>query len=153
MRNAIILDLDGVLITTPKWKADAIHADGYSDFNRHAVDNLNLLLKDISAELWLSSSRRIGKTMDEFRTIFHNRGIESNLIGFLPGDELGIQRKIEVTNFLENESFINFLIIDDDASLHGLELEKKKYWIRTDPHLGFDSNKLDEAKEKIKNWV
>ncbi|MEQ9423809.1 MAG: HAD domain-containing protein [Cyclobacteriaceae bacterium] len=153
MRNAIILDLDGVLITTPSWKADAIHADGYSDFDRHAVNNFNLLLKEISAELWLSSSRRIGKTMDEFETIFHNRGIDGNLTGFLPGNELGIRRKIEITNFLENESFTNFLIIDDDTSLHGLELEKKKYWIRTEPRRGFDSNKLDEAKEKIKNWV
>jgi len=29
----LILDLDGVLMTNPFWKADRIHLDGYSEFN------------------------------------------------------------------------------------------------------------------------
>ena len=44
MKNAILLDLDGVLITTPNWKPDEIHCDGYSVFNKVAVANLNGLL-------------------------------------------------------------------------------------------------------------
>jgi len=43
-RITLILDLDGVLITTPIWKADEIDSDGYSKFNMNCVQNLNKLL-------------------------------------------------------------------------------------------------------------
>ena len=51
MKNVILLDLDGVLITTPPWKQDELHDDGYSNFNYLAVDNLNKLLSIADAEL------------------------------------------------------------------------------------------------------
>jgi len=59
----LILDLDGVLITTPSWKADNIHSDGYSDFNKDCVINLNKLLLVENFEIWLSSMRRTTKNI------------------------------------------------------------------------------------------
>jgi len=36
-KTTLILDLDGVLITTPSWKADEMDADGYSKFNENCI--------------------------------------------------------------------------------------------------------------------
>ncbi len=153
MRSIVILDLDGVMITTPSWRADEIAADGYSEFNIEAAANLNSLMKSIDAELWLSSTRRLQKTLDEFNEIFKMRNIESTLEGFLPAYEIGTRRNIEIDHFLDGESTSNFLILDDDQSLHALEKGRKAYWIKTDPLVGFNADKLAEAKMKTKNWT
>ena len=67
MKNLLLLDIDGVLITTPPWKQDVIHNDGYSEFNETNVANLNKLLSKIdNVEIWLSSTRRLKKRLAEF---------------------------------------------------------------------------------------
>ena len=154
MRNIVILDLDGVLITTPSWKADEVHEDGYSSFNEIAVHNLNTLLKNMSnAELWLSSSRRRTKTLDEFRLIFLNRGINFKLKGYLPGAERhNVSRYEEIRAFLSHERMKNYLILDDDSSLENLLPEQKRNWVKTKPLLGFDGEKLDEALKILEQW-
>ncbi len=153
MKNVIILDLDGVLILTPNWKSDEIHADGYSEFNSDCVRNLNLLMANLNAELWLSSTRRFSKNLKQFQEIFMNRNIKAPLIGFLPGGTIGIERKIEIDVFLDNEPIQNFLIIDDDKSLNGLELVRRQFWVQTEFLTGFNAEKLNEAQEITNNWL
>ncbi len=65
-RIKLILDLDGVLITTPLWKADEMDSDGYSKFNQSCIDNLNELLSLADFDIWLSSTRRTVKSIEEF---------------------------------------------------------------------------------------
>ncbi len=84
LNRVLILDLDGVLITNPPWKADRIHSDGYSEFNESCVENLNRLLTLAEFDIWLSSTRRTVKTLTEFNLIFKNRGIKKDIIGFIP---------------------------------------------------------------------
>lgn len=59
----LILDLDGVLITTPTWKADEIDSDGYSKFSRNCVSNLNRLLATANFEIWLSSHAELSSLL------------------------------------------------------------------------------------------
>lgn len=73
----LILDIDGVLITTPPWKADQMDTDGYSKFNHDCVENLNELLTIEDYNIWLSSTRRMVKTLDEFNSIFEHRKIKN----------------------------------------------------------------------------
>jgi len=153
MKNVIILDLDGVLILTPNWKSDEMHSDGYSEFNINCVRNLNSLLDNLDAELWLSSTRRFSKTLKQFQEIFKNRNIKASLIGFLPGGTVGTERKIEIDTFLDHEPIRNFLIIDDDKSLNGLESDRKQFWVQTELLIGLNTEKLNEALEIIKKWV
>lgn len=153
MKNVVILDLDGVLINTPNWKPDKIHPDGYSDFDSNCVKNLNNLMNNVDAELWLSSTRRIGKSLSEFQTIFQNRNIVAPLIGFLPGKTHGIERIIEINSFLDHEPIKNFLIIDDDKSLNGLEQDRKLFWLQTELLIGFNDEKLIKALQIVKNWI
>tara|TARA_R110002033_G_scaffold170433_3_gene212934 strand:+ start:86451 stop:87167 length:717 start_codon:yes stop_codon:yes gene_type:complete len=149
----LILDLDGVLITNPSWKADRIHSDGYSDFNESCVENLNQLLSLSEFDIWLSSTRRTAKTLTEFNLIFKNRGIKKDIIGFLPEYADCKNRKEEVLKFITEFKITDFLIIDDDKSLNGLESGIKKYLISTELVKGFNSEKLKEATEKINKII
>ncbi|WP_338763488.1 HAD domain-containing protein [Bernardetia sp. ABR2-2B] len=149
MKNAIILDLDGVLITTPTWKADEMDFDSYSAFNKKCVENFNQLTENLECELWLSSTRRINKTLQEFREIFINRNITKEITGFLPKGDYQISRLTEIEAFLSHEPIENFLILDDDSSLHNLKQKDKKYWVQTRLTIGFNSEKLKEAQEII----
>lgn len=147
----MILDLDGVLITNPSWKADRIHSDGYSKFNESCVENLNRLLTLAEFDIWLSSTRRTVKTLTEFNLIFKNRGIKKEIVGFLPEYADCKNRKEEVLKFITEFNTSDFLIIDDDKSLNGLENGIKENLILTELTKGFNSEKLKEATEKIKN--
>lgn len=118
MKLILILDLDGVLITTPPWKADEMDADGYSSFNMNCVNNLNTLLSQADFEIWLSSTRRTVKTLQEFNQIFANRKIKKEIGGFLPHYPDCKSRKDEIEKFIEESNISNFLIIDDDKSLN-----------------------------------
>jgi hypothetical protein len=46
---------------------------------------------------------------------------------------------------------MDFLIIDDDKSLNGLESVIKENLILTDLNRGLDTEKLNEATERVKN--
>ncbi|WP_299519024.1 HAD domain-containing protein [Winogradskyella sp.] len=146
----LILDLDGVLITNPTWKADEIHDDGYSAFNRGCIENLNKLLSFKKFEIWLSSTRRINKTLDEFNEIFYNRGIKQKIRGFLPRYIGCRDRKEEILKFIAELKISNYLIIDDDKSLNGLSQDMKKNLVLTELSKGFDSEKLKEAIVSVK---
>lgn len=144
------MDLDGVLITTPIWKADEMDSDGYSKFNKDCVANLNSLLSKYDFDIWLSSTRRTVKTLAEFNKIFKNRNIESEIKGFLPEFPECKTRKDEIIRFIEEFEISDFLIIDDDKSLNGIDENHKEKLILTELQKGFDSVKLEVAIEKIK---
>ncbi|MEW7289380.1 HAD domain-containing protein [Aquimarina sp. 2304DJ70-9] len=149
-KSVLILDLDGVLITTPMWKADEIDTDGYSKFNEDCVTNLNKLLSKWEFEIWLSSTRRTIKTIEEFNQIFRNRNIKNQISGFLPEYDDCRTRKDEILRFIEEHNTSDFLIIDDDKSLNGLEEKYKEKLILTELQKGFDKEKFELAIGKIK---
>lgn len=146
----IILDIDGVLITTPLWKPDALHKDGYSDFNETCVRNFNKLASTVTIEVMLSSSRRKTKTLAEFRQIFDNRGIEATVTGFIPVLADATHKSEEIKAYLEETKVRNYLIIDDDLSLNDLPPHIRKNCIFTTYARGFDEQALAQAREVIK---
>ena len=148
--KTLILDLDGVLITTPPWKADKMDSDGYSEFNNSCVENLNRLLTLAKFDIWLSSTRRTVKTIREFNLIFEKRKIAGEIVGFLPEYSDCKNRKEKIQKFITESKLMDFLILDDDKSLNGLASGIKKNLILTDFNNGFDTGKLKEATERIK---
>ncbi len=149
-RNLLFLDLDGVLITTPSWKPDEIDFDNYSKFNSFCVENLNIILQNYNFEIWISSSRRINKTINEINTIFYNRNIKQIISGFLPVFEINYQRNIEIESFLKTQEYNTLLILDDDTSLQNLSIELKIRWIQTFPLMGLNLTKLNECLTLLK---
>lgn len=142
--TALILDIDGVLITNPPWISDEIDKDGYSKFNKNCVENLNELLRNGKFEIWLSSSRRKAKTISELNEIFKKRGIIKPIVGFIPITGR-VSRKEEISEFIQYLNIRKFLIIDDDKSLNRLNPEYKKNLILTSNIKGFDESKLKDA--------
>ena len=151
MKNVIILDLDGVLITTPPWRSDEFEIDGYSKFNSMAIDNFNMLIEclNFECELWLISDRRRGKSLEQFNEIFKTRNIKKSIDGLVPvyGH---ITRREELEKFISENEFDNFLLIDDDSSLEGLH--DKGPWIKTKSLIGFGIEELNESKIKTLTW-
>lgn len=143
----IILDLDGVLITTPPWKKDDIDSDGYSMFNTECVERFNKLLKSLESQIWLSSTRRAHKTLEEFNLIFQHRNIHTPIAGFLPIEEKPCTRKEEIVRFIETNKLSSYLIIDDDKSLNDLDENMKNRLVLTEFLKGFDQNALKKALE------
>ena len=151
MKNVIILDLDGVLITTPPWRRDEVENDGYSKFNFMAIEKFNMLTDELSFEyeLWLISDRRRGKTLEQFNKIFKNRNIKKSIDGFVPIYGY-ISRKEEFEKFIHENEFDNMILIDDDSSLDGLI--DKSSWIKTKSLIGFGIEELNETKFKTLTW-
>ena len=145
----LILDLDGVLITTPPWKPDEIMEDNYSKFNKECVKNLNSLLSLFPTSIWLSSTRRLNKTLEEFNQIFQTRKIKNSIEGFLPNNTDLKTRKQEVESFIKQNNLKNYLIIDDDKSLNELDSKIKKQLVQTTFLQGFNKEKLEESIKKL----
>jgi hypothetical protein len=145
----VILDLDGVLITTPPWKKDDLDSDGYSMFNTACVDRFNKLLNSLESYIWLSSTRRSNKTLEEFNSIFQHRNIHTPISGFLPIEEKPCSRKEEIIRFIETNKLSSYLIIDDDKSLNDLNENMKNRLVQTEFLKGFDQNALKKALEII----
>jgi len=133
--NIVILDLDGVLITTPPWKRDARHEDGYSDFNPICVNKLNEILEETGYDIVLSSTRRIWVDIDQMNLYFENRGILKSIISYIPLYDV-VSRKEEIELFLTEYEPNNYIIIDDDKSLSDLSEEIKSKWIQTEFLIG-----------------
>lgn len=146
---ALLLDLDGVLITTPAWRANELAADGYAVFDAQAVACLKELLAVANFELWLSSSRRKGKSLEEFQAIFEARGIAA-LTGLLPVYPSSFSRKEELQAFIPSLQGQDLLIIDDDKSLNGLAPAYKKRLVLTQYHQGFREEQLTLAKAMVR---
>lgn len=149
MKNVLILDLDGVLITTPSWRRDELDIDGYSKFNEEAIANFNMLTDGLNFELWLISDRRRGKTLEQFNEIFKSRNIKKQIDGMIPIYGY-ITRYQELQNFISENKIENFVIIDDDNSLENLE--DKNFWVKTKSLMGFGKEELNESKLKTLSW-
>ena len=142
----LILDLDGVLITTPPWRVCPVEDDGFSRFNMTAVANLNTLLIERPMVIWVSSARRLNYTLEDFNRFFKNRGIQQEIKGFLPESQGNRCNQFE--NFVEANNIVEFIAIDDDKSLNASKY--KSNIVVTRLRYGFDNEKLEEALKIIR---
>jgi DNA-binding LacI/PurR family transcriptional regulator len=135
MDNVILLDLDGVMITTKPWESDFILADDFAEFNPKAVTKLNQLLQETGYDIVLSSARRYAHDIDQMNEFFKTRGIEGQIIDYLPLYDLNLRysRYDEVTRFLMKYRPNNYIVIDDDRSVANLGYDKL---MLTDPMIG-----------------
>ena len=136
--NVILLDLDGVLITTKPWESDVLLEDGFADFKKKSVEKLNEIIAETGYDIVLSSARRYTTSIEEMNAIFKRRGINGTIREYLPLYDLNLRynRYMEIILFLIKYRPINYLIIDDDKSLSRLNDYGIERWIKTDPMVG-----------------
>jgi rubrerythrin len=147
----ILLDIDGVLVTTPSWQPTEQLSDGFMKFNQAAVENLAIVYKETNASIVLTTTHRINFDEAKWKDIFRTRGLNFQTITKLNNktkiDQLA-DRATEIREWVEqNGQKENYVIIDDDSSLNGLTDDIKERWVSTKQLIGFDK----DAKVKTLN--
>jgi HAD domain in Swiss Army Knife RNA repair proteins len=72
----ILLDIDGVLVTTPSWQIPDRLDDGFMQFNVTAAQNLLVLYEKTNADIVLTTTHRINYTIEQWHDIFKLRGFD-----------------------------------------------------------------------------
>ena len=73
IKMTILLDIDGVLVTTPSWKQVEHLSDGFMKFSDVAVSNLATLYKETKASVVLTTTHRINYSENQWKEIFKFR--------------------------------------------------------------------------------
>lgn len=109
--NIIFLDIDGVLASYLKMKWIDEKGPAFVDYS---VNALNKLIEKTNSDICISSSWRIGRTIDELQNILEKRGVKCNIVGTT--DRFG-DRGEEILKWLdENKQYTDYIIIDDEMS-------------------------------------
>ena len=140
----IFLDIDGVMVPAKSWKRPEILKDGFPDFSMNSVSALNTILSK-SVKLILTTSHKSSYSINEWKFIFKNRGIQLNQIVSLEENSTGLSRKDELLRWF-NKNIVSepFVIIDDDKSLNGLPDYLKKHLLLTSPIIGLNMDAIPE---------
>jgi hypothetical protein len=152
----ILLDIDGVLETTPNWRQVEILSDGFMKLNEKALENLAILYKRTNASIVLTTTHRINYDETKWKEIFKVRGLNFSTISKL-------NNKTEISQFLDRGTEIkdwvekkgkeqNYVIIDDDKSLNALPDYIKEHWVAIRPSVGFDKEALVKALQILKPY-
>jgi hypothetical protein len=145
----ILLDFDGVMITTPPWKKLEIADDGFIKFNDNAANSLTKILSETDASIILTTTHRIRFSDNQWANIFAKRGLIPRSITILNNISTIAEMKnraIEISEWVAaNDPNINYVIIDDDKILNSLPAEIKARWIKTDSMTGLDVSCADQV--------
>jgi len=141
----ILLDIDGVMVSAKPWSPPPRRPDGFYDFRQAAVIALNQIIASSGADILLTTSHRHSFTLNDWKTLFADRNITVNKISRLPQYEERLTRREEILKWYDMKNAHNFVIIDDDKSLHDLPSELKSKWIQTQPFIGLTQALASES--------
>lgn len=149
MQAVILLDLDGVLITTPTWRAVETLADGFCRFNKQATANLATILAETNAALVLTTSHRIRYSLAEWQGFLQTRGLFAAAITKINDRSTLLpvgSRAAEVADWVtQYGADSNYVVLDDDLSLHALPPPIKRRCVLTKPLLGLDATATQQV--------
>lgn len=130
------LDIDGVMVPAKGWKSPEFLNDGFPAFSSKATSTLQSLISD-DVTIMLTTSHKAKFSIDEWKSIFKNRGIDIEKIKLLPENFNNLSRKDEIVNWFNvNNVDEDFVIIDDDKSLNELPVFLKENLVQTSPYIG-----------------
>jgi len=146
MIKKILLDVDGVMITTPSWKKLTILEDGFSAFDKNCVRNLNRILRETNAEIVLTTSHKDTYTEQQWQDIFVKRGVNVTKI---TKARTHVTRRMEVKGYFSQNPADESVsvIIDDDKSLNDLPYPLKDRLVLTESLIGISDEKASLAVE------
>lgn len=142
--NIIFLDIDGVLNCQLFYNNRPKGSYVESNICRERVGWLNELCADIKAEVVISSTWRMGKTVEELREIFKEVGATFNIIDKTPvfredyilrGNEIHAWIKMQIPIFYSD--YKTYAIIDDDSDML---LWQRNNFFQTDTYSGLTPN-------------
>lgn len=150
IKPIIFLDFDGV-VETIYWDKNEdgiidvnVHKAGKIELNnKQAIGWLNELYRRIPYDVVVTSTWRLGKTVEELQALFYNSGFDPEIKiigktdrfdGSLRGDEIRVY-------LCDHPEIKDFIIIDDDNDM----LEFTDRLIKTDCLLGFTIYDFNKA--------
>ena len=139
----LFLDIDGVLVPAKGWKTPELLGDGFAAFSKSSTTVLQrLITRDVT--VMLTTSHKSRYSLEEWKDIFKNRGINIENIQSLPASREFISRKQELINWFKlNQVDSNFVIIDDDKSLQDLPVSLKANLVQPSPTVGLNETHLE----------
>ncbi len=85
-------------------------------------------------------------TLEEWKKIFERRGIKINKLSYLNSTYNSPKRKDELVDWFDIHNISkDFVVIDDDNSLHALPARLKEHLIITSPLIGLTPEHLAQA--------
>lgn len=143
----IFLDIDGVMVPAKGWKSPELLNDGFPEFSPKATIALQQLISE-GDTIMLTTSHKANFSIEEWKSIFRNRGIHTNKIERLPANIDNLNRKDEIVNWFKvNNTEENFIIIDDDTSLNDLPDYLKAHLVQPSPLIGLTEEHLVKLSE------
>ena len=108
----VFLDFDGAILPfDPSGSGDR----GIP--SKEAVDNLNSLLQMSGANVVVSSSWRVGRSLSELNALLRTWGVRANVVG-RTGTDPDDDRCVEILNWIDDhvldESKMSFVVVDHD---------------------------------------
>jgi hypothetical protein len=158
MTKIIFLDFDGVL------NSELFYTSGRADLGKvrsnidpKSVSFLNNLIKATDAKVVVSSTWRLGRTVEELQKILDAAGFKGEVIGTTPdmrknsvfrGNEINFWMNENYKKFnFDKNNFRHYVIFDDDSDM--LYWQSNNY-IQIDAYCGLTPNNVYCA-EKILN--
>ncbi|MCX6316052.1 MAG: HAD domain-containing protein [Bacteroidetes bacterium] len=136
------LDIDGVMVPAKSWKSPECLTDGFPAFSSKAIATLQHSLAEEDTII-LTTSHKANFSIEEWKSIFKNRGIHIEKLKSLPENINNLSRKDEIVNWLQVNSIGEvFVIIDDDKSLNDLPVHLKENLVLTSPYIGLTEEHL-----------
>ena len=116
----IFLDIDGVMVPSKSWSLPPMLPYGFPALSSNATSVLKQLIGD-DTTLMLTTTHKSNYNIDEWKTLFKERGIDIQKLDVLSDNVQMMSRKDEIVKGF-NTHYINedFIIIDDDKSLNDL---------------------------------
>jgi hypothetical protein len=140
------LDIDGVMVPAKGWKCPEFLNDGFPAFSSKAIITLQNLISNEDTIL-LTTSHKAKFSIEEWKNIFKNRGINIENIRALPENLNNLSRKDEIVNWFNVNSIDeDFVIIDDDKSLNELPDFIKENLVQTSPYIGLTEEHCEAIK-------
>ena len=141
----LFLDIDGVMVPGASWKTPENLEDGFPMFSSKAVEALKRLVSN-DTKVILTTSHKSRFTPVEWKKIFQRRGIKVNKLSCLDPNPSFLKRKDELLNWFDvHKTHEDFIIIDDDSSLHALPARLKEHLIVTSSLVGLTQEHLAQA--------
>ncbi|RSK36330.1 HAD domain-containing protein [Hymenobacter metallilatus] len=89
----ILLDIDGVLVTTPIWRKAEVLADGFLKFDENASKNLADIISATNSSIVLTTTHRINFSLEQWYLLFEARGVvASNIVKINEMNPINLER-------------------------------------------------------------
>lgn len=117
LNKLVFLDIDGVLNDEYQPMVDAYVNGQYHGFYSPVfVDRLNEITSKTGAEIVVSSTWRLGLSIDDLKSLCHNMGIQCKVVGATPS-MFKCKRGDEIEQYIKHNPVDKYVILDDDTDM------------------------------------